>query len=131
MSMTKDEIVAELRRLQVSDYHLARLATENTGRDKDGAYFRGKADAFEYAAELIRQEMREPEGNVTPMHPTSVVVDTRDGYTYYRDANGRLFDLDAARRFADIRNETEWDRYQVFALAKMPLRDPNEQRCDR
>lgn len=70
-------------------------------------------------------------GEAEQMHATSVVVDTRDGYTFWKDANGQLFNIDTARRFADIRNETEWDRYQVFALAKMPLRDPNEQRCDR
>lgn len=50
---------------------------------------------------------------------THVVVDERDGYTFWRDHAGVLFDGEAARGFASARNagmKPEHARYRVFAL---------------
>jgi hypothetical protein len=53
------------------------------------------------------------------MFPTSVVVDTTDGYTYWRDADGDLLTLTTARDMAARLNSTALDpeRYAVFMLA--------------
>ena len=53
------------------------------------------------------------------MHATHVVVDTRDGYTFWNDSTGQLFDQARATSFAGQRNaerKPEHRTYQVFAL---------------
>lgn len=58
------------------------------------------------------------------MNASHVVVDTRDGYMFWRDRNGKHFDSAGARQFADQRNaeytdpvyKREQPVYQVFAL---------------
>ena len=54
------------------------------------------------------------------MHASHVVVDGHDGYTFWRDADGELFDAGAAMAFANQRNaemKPEHRSYQVFTLA--------------
>jgi hypothetical protein len=55
------------------------------------------------------------------MHASHVVVDTRDGYTFWKDADGELFTLDTAHRFAMVRNHELIDptQYHVFALVEV------------
>jgi hypothetical protein len=56
------------------------------------------------------------------MHATHVVVDTHDGCTWFKDADGALFTLDTATRFAEQRNaemKPQHRTYQVFALSSV------------
>lgn len=39
------------------------------------------------------------------MEPTHVVVDTRDGYVFWRDGSGELLTADSAAKLADKRND--------------------------
>jgi hypothetical protein len=48
-------------------------------------------------------------------YASHVVVDLRDGYTFWRDSSGRLFTAAEAAAFAAVRNEDRPD-YRVFAL---------------
>jgi hypothetical protein len=53
------------------------------------------------------------------MHATHVVADTHDGYTFWNDSEGKLFDQAAAIRFAQARNremKPEHRKYRVFTL---------------
>lgn len=47
--------------------------------------------------------------------PSVVVVDTRDGYTFWRDASGDLFTAESAHRFAAVRNGDRPD-FGVYSL---------------
>lgn len=53
------------------------------------------------------------------MYASHVVVDTHDGYTFAKGADGELFDAETAAAFADQRNaemKPEHQLYEVFAL---------------
>lgn len=53
------------------------------------------------------------------MNASHVVVDTADGYMFWRGADGKHFDKRAAAEFARARNaamKPEHRTYQVFAL---------------
>lgn len=55
------------------------------------------------------------------MHASHVTVDTLDGYTFWRDANGEMFTGATAQAFAEQRNaerKPEYRSYQVFSLVK-------------
>jgi hypothetical protein len=52
-------------------------------------------------------------------HATHVVVDTKDGYTFWKGGDGELFRYEGAREFAEHRNaemKPEHRSYLVFAL---------------
>ena len=56
-------------------------------------------------------------------HATHVVVDTRDGYTFWRNPKGVLFDEHEAVLFAQTRNAglpPKLRIYHVFALDQVP-----------
>lgn len=45
--------------------------------------------------------------DISQIAPTYVVVDTNDGMTFHRSADGKLFSRPAAFVFADQRNESQ------------------------
>ena len=61
------------------------------------------------------------------MEPTHAVVDTHDGYTWVKGADGQLFTLKSATEFADTRNDgckPAHRTYVVRALVPVTSRGP-------
>jgi hypothetical protein len=53
------------------------------------------------------------------MNPEFVVVDTADGYLFFRDFDGKPFTEGAAFEFTDVRNyEQKIPTYKVFQLTE-------------
>lgn len=55
----------------------------------------------------------------TPVCATHVVVDTTDGWTFWKDENGKLFNEQSATAFAEARNaemKPQYRSYKVFRL---------------
>lgn len=55
------------------------------------------------------------------MHATHVIVDTIDGYVFWKGSDGEFFTAETAQEFADHRNaemKPEYRSYQVFTLVK-------------
>jgi hypothetical protein len=55
------------------------------------------------------------------MKASHAVIDTHDGYTWVKGADGELFTFDSAARFAATRNaemKPEHRTYEVFALVR-------------
>lgn len=72
-----------------------------------------------WAAAQLQAAQRMTDGERVP---EAVVIDDRDGYTFWRGAenDGALFTVDAAQRFAATRNaELEHDHYRVYALSEI------------
>jgi hypothetical protein len=61
------------------------------------------------------------------MHPTAVVVDYRDGYTWSKGFDGELLNettaIEMAQRFNDER-KPEYRTYKVFVLHSLPWKYP-------
>lgn len=60
------------------------------------------------------------------MNATHVVIDTHDGYTFWRDSEGNLFDQAAAAMFAQQCNremKPEHRKYRVFTLTPDEILD--------
>jgi len=69
-----------------------------------------------YDAAAAGAAARPPAGGTCASH---VVVDTHDGYTFWRGADGEMFDAASAAAFAAVRNaemKPEHQLYRVFAL---------------
>jgi hypothetical protein len=64
-------------------------------------------------------------------YASHVVVDTQDGYTFAKGADGNLFTAATAAAFAAQRNaemKPQYRSYQVFALTPVPADPPGDPR---
>lgn len=52
--------------------------------------------------------------------PTHIAIDTRDGYVFWRDSDGKFFDGSTGQRFINSRNREQHEPTYVLAELSLP-----------